>query len=365
MNTLFAKLSMVLVVVVGTMGTGVHFAESFYARLYCEELAGGSGESEAHTTSAMAIGAISVAAALLGLLLFWLLTRRLRLISREVHRAGDFEFETVPAAAEPKSAGDEIDALRVAFLDMSTRIKERLEQLKEKDDFLREFVSNISHDLRTPLSAVEGYLESLIVKGDVSLDEQRRYLRNAQRHTVRLRTLISEMLELSKLEEVGMSLNLEEFSLAELVQDTAMEFQVDAGKKDIDLSIEVGSSANFTLADIGLIQRVLENLIGNAIRFSPRGGKVSVFILERNDSVAVAVADSGPGIPDEYLPRIFDRFFRVAIEDEADCDSFGLGLAIVKKILDLHGIPIAVSSVVGAGTRFEFELPLGNAGEVK
>ncbi len=142
------------------------------------------------------------------------------------------------------------------------------------------------------------------------------------------------------------------------MQDIAQEFQLESEKKDIRLEVESDSSGAFTIGDIGLIQRVLENLVKNAIRFTPAGGIVTVSIRERDESIAVAVSDNGPGIPEQEVPRIFDRFYRALDGEEARSDSSGLGLAIVKRILDLHDSRITVESKVDAGTRFEFALPV-------
>jgi len=124
------------------------------------------------------------------------------------------------------------------------------------------------------------------------------------------------------------------------------------------LSIDTESDAAYTIGDIGLIQRVLENLVRNAIKFTPAGGEVTISIAEQPETLRVAVSDNGPGIPDDDIPRIFDRFYRSVGGEEARSDSSGLGLAIVKRILDLHGSRITVTSKVDRGTRFEFELPL-------
>ncbi len=145
--------------------------------------------------------------------------------------------------------------------------------------------------------------------------------------------------------------------MPELVQDIAQEFQLQAEKKDITLTLNLDTNSAFTIGDIGLIQRVLENLVRNAIRFTPVGGEVTLSISERPQSVAVAVSDTGKGIPDDELSHIFDRFYRSDQGNGRQTDSSGLGLAIVKKILDLHDSRITVVSKINAGTRFEFELP--------
>ena len=133
---------------------------------------------------------------------------------------------------------------------------------------------------------------------------------------------------------------------------------IESERKNIALHVEVEEATRGTMGDIGLIQRVLENLVRNAIQFTPEGGEVTISIAERRDSFAIAVSDSGPGIAEEDVPRIFDRFYRARDGEEARSDSSGLGLAIVKRILDLHDSRIQVVSKLNAGTRFEFELPI-------
>ena len=305
--------------------------------------------------------AIVLATATIGLLVFGLLTRRLKKLSEEMRRVSDSGFDVIPKIELASKSGDEIDQLAHSFVTMSARIKDQLEQLKENDNLRRELVTNISHDLRTPLSAIQGYIETLIIKGKTLSEEDRdRYLRIARRNTVRLGILIGDLFELSKLDSASVTPQLEKFSVPELVQDIAQEFQLEAEKKKITLSIDLDTSSAYTIGDIGLIQRVLENLVRNAIRFTPAGGEVTLSIAERPQTVAVAVSDTGPGIADKDIPRIFDRFYRSEQGEEARSDSSGLGLAIVKRILDLHESRITVVSKVDAGTRFEFELPLCN-----
>jgi signal transduction histidine kinase len=324
-----------------------------------EALANDIGSSYIGKVSAVAALVIVVAGATIGLLVFGMLTRRLKKLSREMQLVSDSAFDRIPAIDHRAPAGDEIDQLGQAFLSMASKIREQLAQLKDNDRLRRELVSNISHDLRTPLSAMQGYLETLIIKGDSLPDDERiRYLKIARRHTLRLGVLIGNLFELSKLDSASVTPNLEAFSVPELVQDIAQEFQLEAEEKNIRLETNLDANTAFTIGDIGLIQRVLENLVGNAIRFTPNGGEITLSIAERPESVAVAVSDTGCGIPDEDIPRIFDRFYRSETSDEALPGSSGIGLAIVKRILDLHDSRITVVSKVDAGTTFEFELPL-------
>lgn len=324
-----------------------------------EALASDIGNSYVGKVSTVVALVIVGATATIGLLVFGLLTRRLKKLSLDMRRVSEAGFELAPPLEQPSENGDEIDGLTRAFADMSAQIKTQIEQLRENDRLRRELISNISHDLRTPLSAMQGYLETLMIKGDsLSEDERTRYLKVACRHTARLGTLIGDLFDLSKLEAASVTPDLEAFSLPELVQDIAQEFQIESDNKNIKLAIDLDTESAMTMGDIGLIQRVLENLVRNAIRFTPSGGEVTISIAERPQSVAVAVSDTGPGIPDDEIPLIFDRFYRSAQGEQGLSDSSGLGLAIVKRILDLHDSRITVVSKIDAGTRFEFELPL-------
>ena len=324
-----------------------------------EQLANDIGDSYVGTASFYVAVVIVVLTAVVGLLVFGLLTKRLKKLSSEMQRVGASGFESQPILDHPDHGGDEIDQLARSFVTMSGQIKSQIEQLEENDRLRRELVSNISHDLRTPLSAMQGYLETLIIRGDTLSDEERdRFLNIARKHAARLSVLIGDLFELSKLESASVTPNLEAFSLPELVQDVAQEFELEADDKGISVVIDADSNAAFTVGDIGLIQRVLENLVRNAIRFTPDGGTVTLSISNRSRSVAVAVSDTGSGIPDKDIPRIFDRFYRSVSGEEARSDSSGLGLAIVKRILDLHDSRITVESRLDRGTRFEFELPI-------
>jgi signal transduction histidine kinase len=255
-----------------------------------EALANDIGSSYIGKVSAVAALVIVAAGATIGLLVFGMLTRRLKKLSVEMQRVSDSGFDREPAIAQRVPGGDEIDQLGQSFLSMASKIREQLAQLKDNDRLRRELVSNISHDLRTPLSAMQGYLETLIIKGDSLPDDERtRYLKIARRHTLRLGVLIGNLFELSKLDSASVTPNLETFSVPELVQDIAQEFQLEADEKNIKLEINLDADTAFTIGDIGLIQRVLENLVGNAIRFTPNGGEITLSIAERPESVAVAV----------------------------------------------------------------------------
>ena len=326
-----------------------------------DELANDIRGSYARRVSLGAMVAIVVAAGLIGLLVFSLLTRRLTRLTRCVHQFSASDFR--PDAVIPMDpANDEIGQLGQAFGRMAAKIRQQFEALKQTDQLRRELISNVSHDLRTPLASMHGYVDTLLLKNDcLSGDERRYYLEIARKHTRRLGQLIGDLFELSRLDANSVEPAMEEFSLAELLHDVCQEFELEAERAGIALSVVAPRQAGTVRADIGLIQRVLENLLRNAIKFTPHGGAVSIRMEPKPGTVSVAVVDTGCGIHDSELERIFDRFYRSETSASIQETSTGLGLAIVKRILDLHGSRITVTSKVNQGTRFEFELTAAEA----
>lgn len=312
-------------------------------------------ESYVQKVSLGATLAIVLAAFLVGFVVFAMLTQRLRRLTRDVQQFADSGFD--PASmVQPENGRDEIGQLSRAFATMAAKIREQFESLKETDRVRRELISNVSHDLRTPLSSMHGYVDTLLLKNDeLSPDERRRYLEITRRHTQRLGQLVGDLFELSKLESAQVQPELEQFSLAELLHDVAQEFELDAREKGITMDIETPPHSVQVMADIGLMQRVLENLLRNALEYTPAGGAITVSLAPRTDRVAVSVADTGCGIAKKDIEHIFDRFYRA--ESNARGGSTGLGLAIVKRILDLHGSRITVESARDKGTVFAFDLP--------
>lgn len=323
-----------------------------------DELVSTLRQSYARDFGLWAIVALLALGCAVGLLAFGLLTRRLRRLTGLVQAFSERGFEDHLPARASTHGNDEIDQLARAFNAMAARIGEQVERLKETDRLRRELVTNVSHDLRTPLASIQGYVETLLIKnGSLSAQERERCLRIAARNMRHLRKLVDDLFELSKLDSASVAPVFESFSLAELLQDTAQEFELAASAKDIRVETEVPSGSAPVYADIGLVQRVLENLLRNAINFTPRGGRIRVELRQDAEHVAVAVSDTGCGIAAGDLDRIFDRYYHRRNDDDTESTSAGLGLAIVKRILDLHGSRINVASDPGHGSRFEFTLP--------
>lgn len=287
------------------------------------------------------------------LLVLWLLTGRLRELrtSMNAFRSGHREERA------PVHGKDEVAALAQDFNYLAETVVAQVGKIRRSDRMRREMISNISHDLRTPVASLRGYLETCLAKDSGLAPEQRQeYLQSALCSTDRLGRLIDDLFELSKLESGEIRPQMESFPVAELVSDVVQKFRLQAEKRGVNLQARVPSGCSEVKGDIGLLERVLDNLVDNALRYTPSGGTVRVSIADQGDSVEVRVADTGCGIPKDELPRIFDRFYRVDKARTEDPGGTGLGLAIAKRILALHNSVIGVASRPEKGTTFAFEL---------
>jgi signal transduction histidine kinase len=296
---------------------------------------------------------------LLGIVCFNWLTRRLRRLTRAVERFQGSDFELPPELGQGGGeAGDEIDQLTGAFQRMSAQIAEQIAALERADASRRELVANISHDLRTPMATLQGYLETLQMKhGSLAEEQRRHFLDLALEHGERLGRLIGELFELARLEDRDSELDVEPFSLGELLQDVTQKFQLAATERGLALETAIPETAPFVSGDIGLIERVLENLIENAIKYTAAGGSVRLTLIPGTDRVQAQVSDTGRGISEADIAHIFERAYRGQSAGARDSESAGLGLAIVKRILQLHGGSIEVESALNRGTSFTFDLP--------
>lgn len=305
-----------------------------------------------------AIVASLLIASLAGLFIFRHITRRLRRLAEgmEQFKYNNFKHSIDLPARFDGRPGDEIDKLGSTFREMSERIILQVKQLEHNDSSRRELVANVSHDLRTPLASMQGYLETLNLKSETLSEKERLdYIKVALQQCDRLSKLISELFELSTLENQGAELHFEPFSMSELVHDVIQKFQLEAKDKNLKLETRIPQDPAFVSADIGLIQRVLENLIENAIKYTPSGGKVAIALLNGNSGISTSISDNGQGIPAEDIPHIFDRFYRVD-KHRNNNDGTGLGLAIVNRIMQLHNSSIDVESTPDTGTTFSFQL---------
>jgi two-component system OmpR family sensor kinase len=306
-------------------------------------------------------GASLLFAFAVGIVVFRALTKRLERLATEVDdfQKSDFSGEIGIPGREKGASGDEIDRLRTTFARMATRIQEQVRRLVDTDRQRRDMVANVSHDFRTPLTALQGYIDTLLLKGDALDPEERdRYLEIAARQGRRLSSLVEELFELAKLDALETAPHPEPFSLGELVSDVASKYRLKAEENGLQIATDVPEGLPPVFADIGMVERVLENLIGNALWHTPQGGLVLLALQKKNGRIRVRVRDTGRGIPPEELNNIFLRFYRVDTDRSPESGGTGLGLAIVKRILELHRSRIDVESALGKGTTFSFDLPV-------
>jgi signal transduction histidine kinase len=299
---------------------------------------------------------LAIAATLIaGLSLFFFLTRRLTTLTNAVRgfEQGDLE-RRVDARGR-----DELGLLARTFNEMAATIAADVEKLRLAERMRRDLIGNISHDLRSPLASIQGYLETMAMKdAQLGSEERLRFLEISLRNTASLRLLVEELFELAKLEAKQVELRREPLPIAELAQDVALKMGPAAQGREITLVVEPAGDLPLVSCDVGMIERVLTNLIDNALRFTPAGGTVRVLLDAEQESVRVTVADTGVGIAAEDLPHVFERFYRADKSRDRATGGAGLGLAIARQIVELHGGRLTVESAPGHGARFSFVLPV-------
>lgn len=298
-----------------------------------------------------------------GLAIFRMLTRRLTDLTRLVEAFENSDMSLKPPITwrdKHPLVRDEIDYLGVTFDDMARRIASQIEQLKEKDAQRRQLVAQVSHDLRTPLASMQGYIESLKLRRDrLSPQEQDRFLDIALKEGRRLSRLVDELFELAALEAQEKQPVPEPFPLAELVHDVVQKHGQAARDNQLDLVLSGDPDLPTAYADLAMTERVLDNLIGNAIAYSPAGGRIEVIVGQDGGVPEVCVRDTGPGIPEQDLPHIFEPFYR---GEASGAGHAGLGLAIARRIMELQGGDIRVENRAAGGVSFYIRLPLYSPG---
>ena len=295
---------------------------------------------------------------LLGLWLFRRLTKRLAVLGSLTREFRNRQFAQPVSYQQTTgdSSGDEIAQLGDDFDEMVGLICHQMETLKQQDASRRQMFANISHDIRTPLTVMGGYLQTMHKRMESLSPEQREeYVSVCLRHSVRLEKLVNDLFELSVLQAKDKAPNWESFQLAELVCDVIHRLKLKAEGRGVSLEVDMPAELPFVRADLGLIERVLVNLVDNAIDHCGEGESIVVQLRPSEQGVSVAIADTGEGIEASCIPHIFDAFWR---KDDGNREGkhAGLGLAISQQILKLHGQSIRVESELGVGSTFRFKL---------
>ncbi|ASZ12131.1 HAMP domain-containing histidine kinase [Chitinophaga pendula] len=294
-----------------------------------------------------------IVAFIVGIATFLLLTNSIRKIANVVKRFKEGDYS---ARIEGNTKGD-LGLLTTTFNGMADVIVSNIDRITATDKFRQELIANVSHDLRTPLSIMQGYVETLMIKKDkLSEKEQERYLTIVHASSQRLSGLVEQLFQYAKLEANLVIPEKERFLINELASDILMSYQLKAAARSIRLDLDATTDLPAIFADIALTERVLQNLLDNAFKFTPDGGHISIILSKEINGVKVQVADTGVGITTEDQQYIFERYKQLDKESSAK-KGMGIGLAIVKKILELHHSTIDVVSERGKGTTFKFTMP--------
>lgn len=292
-------------------------------------------------------------AMVLGYFLSNTVTDRIRLLKNAAENLAGGDLKT----RVPVNGRDEVAGLAATFNQMAEQLQAADQKQRELDTMRRDLIAWVSHDLQTPLTSMRAILEA-VSDGVVDDPETvKRYLNTAQRDVRNLSALIDDLFQMAQLDAGGFSLHRAESSLSDLVSDTLESFTELAKQQEIVLEGNVDSDVDPVMMDTQAIGRVLNNLIGNALRHTTGRGRVSVWVRRAAQSVEVTVSDTGAGIRADDLPRIFERFYRGEKSRNRGTGGAGLGLAIARGIVRAHGGDIKVESQIGKGTQFTFYIP--------
>ena len=305
---------------------------------------------------------IALIVLLIGILfLFRILTLPLKRLNQDMKafKQAGFDRDKVTLSHWQDKPEHEIHQLGKNFIQLADQINFQLVKLKENDRYRRELLAQLSHDLRTPLSSIQGYIETIYLKKDQLTEKEKAvYIKTALKSTLQLRGLIEQVFELAHLESGQVSVELESFPLGELLYDIAAKFSLKMKAKNIKMIIEPKQCHYQVYTDMGKLERILTNLLENALRHSFDGGVIKISVKERSSesSLCICVIDNGTGIAKQDIPYIFETRYRGTNAIGEKHKHGGMGLAITRKLLKLLHSDIAVRSQEGKGTAFIFDL---------
>ena len=291
----------------------------------------------------------------MGMIAFRLITRPLRALTRQV-RGFDSQGERAAALndGEKGLGNDEIAVLRTAFVQMGQRIAAQWQALSQADRQRRDMLANISHDLRTPLTSLHGYLETMRLKDEsLGVAERRRYLDIALGQSRKVGMLATALFEVARLESGLIQPQLQTFALADVVQDVLQKMELAAEARKQQLAVEMGTGIPAVRADLAMIERVLTNLLDNAIRHNPEHTRITIRLVAQAPGVRVEVTDTGKGIDATLRQTLFTRTPTLGT---AAGEASGLGLIVVQRMLQLHGSEVKLMSQAPDGASFRFLL---------
>ncbi len=287
----------------------------------------------------------------------FLIFRELNKIQKVIENLNKKELKNSIKKIKYNSSFNPLKKITSEIFFFANRKQEEVEELKKLENYRREFLADISHELKTPLFAAQGFVHTLL---DGAMDDEEvreKFLKKAAKSLDGLNILVQDLLLLSQIETGEMKMQISSFDMQKLAFEVIEQLEHKAEKKDVKLKLK--SPLNLAAkGDRMRIYQVIVNLVDNAIKYG--GSVVEIELEKEKDHVLVSVHDNGAGIQPEHLKRIFDRFYRIEKSRNKDKGGTGLGLSIVKNVLDAHDSKIQVFSKIGKGTTFTFKLPIGN-----
>jgi len=277
--------------------------------------------------------------------------RKIKVIYKNIHRLKTEHLNNEEEVLDP------LTEVQNEVFAWAKERRDEIALLKKQETFRREFIGNISHELKTPIFNIQGYIHTLL---DGALNDpavNKRFLEKAAKGADRMAELVQGLTSINNLESGSANLNLVTFNIRDLIDEVYDSLEFQAQKAKVKLGLKAGSEkAGMVYADKSQIKQVLTNLLVNAIKYGNSGNIVNCGIYDMHENYLIEVSDNGDGIPQEHLPRLFERFYRVDRGRSREKGGSGLGLAIVKHIVESHGQSISVRSKVGSGTTFGFTL---------
>jgi two-component system phosphate regulon sensor histidine kinase PhoR len=285
----------------------------------------------------------------------WLVPR-IKLAMSTLYQIRHHQFENLEAASVPR--GDELNTLIWQVYRTGQTLENEIRELKRMENYRREFIGNVSHELKTPIFSVQGFTETLL---DGAVDDpsvNRSFLKKIMRNVSRLNNLTRDLTAISRIETGELEMDMAPFDLGTLIEEVTESLEMKAAEKDIQLQSQVPSGLPTARGDRERLRQVLVNLVDNAIKYNKAGGHVEVVARHRpDDEIKISVVDDGIGVPADHIARLTERFYRVDKSRSRNQGGTGLGLAIVKHILGAHERELMVVSRPGSGSTFGFTVP--------
>lgn len=280
--------------------------------------------------------------------------RKIKLVYKNIHSLKVRRLDPRPSDFDMSDPINEMEKEVRAWAEDESK---EIEQLRTLERYRKEFLGNVSHELKTPIFNIQGYINTLL---DGAIDDPEvtiRFLKKAAKSTDRIASLVDDLESISQIESGFMTMELEEFDINELIRDVFESLSMRAEEKNIRIDFKEGCDVPFFVeADKDRIRQVIVNLLVNSIKYGKENGYTLVGLYDMDENLLIEVTDNGIGIEEEHLPRLFERFYRVDKSRSRDAGGTGLGLAIVKHIIEAHNQTINVRSTKGIGTTFGFTL---------